>query len=389
MRLNRLYVENLRNHVRTDWAPAARVNVLTGRNGAGKTSLLEGISLCTLARSFVANQDVALVRRGSDSMRARVEAESEYGAPRRIDFSYAEESGKRIALDGSSPGPASRVIGALPTVVLFPDLKAITGGPPTHRRRFLDLVLSQAKRKYLEDLMVYRRLLKQRNAMLGRARREGRRLDPQALEAWDEGLIDRGSRIMVERADFVRSFAPILRSTAAEVALDEEVDIVYEPDGIDAIGTSINDVRDALWYRSKSVAAKEARRGTTMFGPHRDEISMTVNGGDVRTSASQGQHKTLLIGLKIAEFHYLKEESAETPIILLDDIFGDLDPERAERVFDRCRELAQIFITAVSIDMLGFLRERKFGSGEQHMSVVDGVLTEPARSPHLRIAGGL
>ena len=174
MRLTRIYLQNLRNHLSTEMFPSERVNIITGMKGMGKTTILEGISLCTLARSFVANQDSALLRRGESEFACRVEGRSDFGAPRKIDLRYRQEGGKSMTLDGGANAPAVRVIGSVPTVVLFPDMKAITGGPPLHRRRFLDLVLSQSKRRYFEDLLQYRRLLKQRNALLSQARRTGR-----------------------------------------------------------------------------------------------------------------------------------------------------------------------------------------------------------------------
>ncbi len=374
MRLTRVYLQNLRNHLSTEMIPAERVNVLTGMNGSGKTTVLEAISSCTLARSFVAPQDASLLRRGADEFHCRIEGVSDFGGPRRVDVAYSD-GGKKIALDGGGASSASKIIGSVPTVVLFPDLKAISGGPPIHRRRFLDLVLSQSKRSYLEDLLTYRRLLKQRNALLGRFRKQGRTPEPGLLEPWDEGLIERGARIMAERTTFLREFVPLLRVTAEEVAIGTDtIDVRYAPDSIDQSEGTVNEFRDALWLRSNEVRRMELRRGTTLFGPHRDDLLMFLNGGDVRTSASQGQHKTLLIGLKVAEFHYLAEQTAETPVILLDDIFGDLDPVRAERVYDICRSLAQVFITAVSLDMLPFLRSRKLGPDDQHFYVSDGGL---------------
>lgn len=374
MRLTRVYLQNLRNHLSTEMIPAERVNVLTGMNGSGKTTILEAISSCTLARSFVAPQDASLLRRGADEFHCRIEGVSDYGGPRRVDVAYTE-AGKKISLDGGGAASASKIIGSVPTVVLFPDLKAITGGPPLHRRQFLDLVLSQSKRSYLDDLLTYRRLLKQRNALLGRYRRQGRTPEPGLLEPWDEGLIERGARIMAERTRFLREFVPLLRSTAEEVAIGlDSIDVRYAPDSISESEGTVNQYRDALWLRSNEVRRTEIRRGTTLFGPHRDDLMMYLNGGDVRTSASQGQHKTLLIGLKVAEFHYLAEQTAETPVILLDDIFGDLDPVRAERVYDICRGLAQVFITSVSLDMLPFLRSRKLGPDDHHFSVSDGTL---------------
>lgn len=377
MRIRRLFFRNIRNHVETELFAAERVNVITGLNGQGKTSILEAISLCSLTRSFVLNQDAALLRRGEGGLVARLEGVSDYGAPRRIEVRYSGEVGKSIELDGSPATNAAQVIGSAPTVVLSPDLKSITGGPPTQRRRFLDLVLSQAKRRYLEDLMQYRRLLKQRNAIISMARRQGKGIDPVLIEPWDEGLIDRGARLMHERTKFLEEFAPILRETADEVAVGaDEVSIAYAPDSVEGPMKSINDYRDALWLRSKEVRRNEVRRGTTLFGPHRDDFTMMINGGDVRISASQGQHKTLLIGLKVAEFHYLARQCAETPVILLDDIFGDLDARRAERVYDITRNLAQVFITVVSFDALPFLRGRNLAPGDAHIEVRGGTIAD-------------
>lgn len=377
MRIRRLFFRNIRNHVETELFAAERVNVITGLNGQGKTSILEAISLCSLTRSFVLNQDAALLRRGETNLVARLEGISDYAAPRRIEVRYSVEAGKSIELDGSPASNSAQVIGSAPTVVLSPDLKSITGGPPTQRRRFLDLVLSQAKRRYLEDLLQYRRLLKQRNAIIATARRQGRSIDPILIEPWDEGLIDRGARLMHERTKFLEEFAPILRETADEVAVGaDEVAITYLPDSVEGPMKSVNDYRDALWLRSKEVRRNEVRRGTTLFGPHRDDFMMVVNGGDVRISASQGQHKTLLIGLKVAEFHYLARQCAETPVILLDDIFGDLDARRAERVYDITRNLAQVFITVVSFDALPFLRGRNLAPEDAHIEVRHGAVSE-------------
>lgn len=375
MRIRRLYFQNIRNHVGTELHAAERVNIITGLNGQGKTTILEAIALCSLTRSFVSNQDSALLRREQTELVSRLESVSDYGAPRRIEVRYGAETGKRIELDGSPAANAAQVIGSAPTVVLSPDLKAITGGPPTERRRFLDLVLSQAKRRYLDDLMQYRRTLKQRNTILSTARKRGEKINRDWLETWDEGLIDRGARIMHERTKFLEEFIPILHRTANDVALGvDEISLSYAPDSVDKPMKSVHDYRDALWLRSHEVRHQEERRGTTLFGPHRDDFMMTINGGDVRSSASQGQHKTLLIGLKVAEFHYLAGQCAETPVILLDDIFGDLDANRAERVYDITRNLAQVFITVVSLDALRFLRGGRLGAEDAHFEVEKGAI---------------
>lgn len=378
MRVRRIFFRNIRNHVITDLEVADGVNIITGLNGEGKTTVLEAIAICTLTRSFVGTPDAAMVRRGTDGFEARMEGVSDYGVPRRIDVRYEVGLGKTITLDGSTVSSSSEVIGAAPTVVLSPDLKTITGGAPSERRRFLDMVISQAKRRYLEDLIQYRRILKQRNVILSNARRQGRAVDRALIEPWDEGLIERSAHLMHERTLFVDEFEPIFERTAADVATGaDQVAIRYVPDAIEQPLRSVDEYRDALWLRSKQVWNEEQRRGVTLFGAHRDDLRMEVNGGDVRVSASQGQHKTLLIGLKIAEFHYLAGQCAETPIILLDDIFGELDARRAERVYDLTRELAQVFITAVSLDLLPFLKTRGSADGDKVITVRAGRIMTP------------
>ena len=379
MRIRRLQFRNIRNHVATRLEAAPGVNSLTGRNGAGKTSVLEAISLCTLTKSFVGTPEAALVRRGEHQLEATLEFTSDYGVPRRIDIRYESGSGKTIWLDGTQAQSAAQIIGIAPTVVLSPDLKAITAGPPAERRRFVDLVISQAKRRYLQDLMQYRRLLKQRNAVLAAARRGGRAVDRSLIEPWDEGLIERAAHLMHERTMFVRDFAPIFRRTAAAVAVGaEQVALSYAPDAVSTPQDSVDDYRDALWLRSRQVWAEEQRRGTTLFGAHRDDLRMEIDGSDVRVAASQGQHKTLLIGLKIAEFEYLREQCAETPAILLDDIFGALDPERARRVYDLTRELAQVFITIGSLSLLPFMDDVRLGADDAHIEIERGEIVGPA-----------
>lgn len=377
MRLRRVYFKNLRNHPCTELEAAEGVNVITGFNGEGKTTVLEAIAVCTLTRSFVGTQDAYLVRRGERGFEVKVEGMSDYAAPHRIEVVYDTSLGKTITLDGTTAANAAQVIGTAPTVVLSPDMKAITNGAPSERRRFLDMVISQAKRRYLDELMQYRRVLKQRNAILATARKNGRPVDRTLIEPWDEGLIERAAHLMHERTRFLHEFEPIFKATAAEVATGvDAVEIRYIPDGMAEPLGSVADYRDALWLRSKQVFAEEQRRGTTLFGVHRDDLRMDINGGDVRVSASQGQHKTLLIGLKIAEFHYLAAQCAETPLILLDDIFGELDARRAERVYDLTRNLAQTFITVASLDLLPFLKGRKLDSGEAHFRVAGGVVEE-------------
>jgi DNA replication and repair protein RecF len=342
----RIQLKNFRNHRETLLELGPQMNVMLGKNGEGKTSILEAISYLSLTKSFYAPNDATVTMIGEDGFTVDGVIISDAGLSHAVRVRYdRDSSSKDFTINSVHPETLGSVIGRFPIVVLSPENNAITFGGPADRRRFLDLVLSQISSVYFGDLVELRRVLRQRNRILTDARFMGSR-PGDLLAPWTDGLIRHGSRIIHRRLLFAREFTEyVLRAYASLVTANERPDIVY------CTGIELADDDD-----EKSIAAKlairinhreseEYRRGASLVGPHRDDLQFMINDGGVRRYASQGQHKTLLVALKIAEFHYLRERRGEQPIFLLDDVFSELDESRRARILETVDGLGQTFIT--------------------------------------------
>jgi DNA replication and repair protein RecF len=249
---------------------------------------------------------------------------------------------------------ASSLIGRFPVVILSPEQSSITIGSPSDRRRFVDFVVSQSSRTYLECLIDYRRILKQRNKILSEmlfSHKENGR----AIEPWNENLVNVGAVLIRKRIEFIEKFKNLVIDSYATLARTaEHPELSYLPsfectaDDGDAIET--------IFYQALQDHYQEERRiGYSLVGPHRDEFIFQINKLDARSFASQGQHKTLLVALKLAEFFYLKERCNETPILLLDDVLSEMDKYRSQRLLDAIAELGQVFVTSTDERALNWM----------------------------------
>lgn len=368
MFLNRLRIANLRNHGHTEIDCPEGTLLLLGENGAGKTTVLEAISLLCMSRSFVTRQDRNLLRR--DTSRYRVDGwfTSSTRSPRSVSLSYDAEWGRRqIEMDNGVLSSSADLIGVIPLVALSPQHRPITSGGPGERRSFIDFIISQLHHAYLLDLMAYRRALRQRNALLmDRGTRPSDVRD--TLEIWDASLAEVGVRILRRRRLFVEEFLPFLGTAMNAVVGQREILALRCISSIDVdpgAGDAVAVYRAELARRFDT----DLRRGTTTAGPHRDDLEILLNGLDVRAQASQGQHKTVLIALKLAEYRYLDTQLDETPILLLDDVFSELDDERLASVLELVDHLGQTFITSANQTTLRYFPR----NGAQNLTLrIDG-----------------
>ncbi len=351
MRVTRLLLKHFRNHTETSLTFGERINAFVGNNGQGKTNVLEAISFLSLTKSFYALGDATVLQMGSEMFEVEGTIVSDNGLEYAVRVTYHREGEKTFTVNGVKPETQASVIGRFPIVILSPENSAITFGGPAERRKFVDLLLSQISRAYLENLLEYRRALKQRNKLLADARYLQTYL-PEVVEPWTVAIVEYGARIIFQRQKFVQEFrAEVKKAYHDLVAGSGEGGVTEEPDmsyvsltGLKPEATLENIkalLRDELQQRQ----ADERRRGTTLVGPHRDDVHLTLNSMNIHQFASQGQHKTMLIALKVAEFHYLKERRQEVPVVLLDDVFSELDERRSRFLLRTASTLGQTFIT--------------------------------------------
>lgn len=347
MQLTRLLLRQFRNHAETALELSPGLNLLLGDNGEGKTNVLEGISYLCLGRSFHGASDASVVQMGTDGFLVRGALASDGGVEYKVESGYEPLSGtKRLTIGGTEIGRRTDLIGRFPVVVLAPEHAGITAGGPAERRKFLDLTVSQASRVYLEDLLEYRRALRQRNKVLLDAKLARRSPGP-SLDPWTDLLVNSGSRIAMRRREFVEEFRPhVERAFAALAGAEERPTLAYASEILPEDPVAADTVAETFRTALGRVEREEAKAGTTLVGPHRDELDLAINERSVREFASQGQHKTFLVGLKLAEFSYLKDRCNETPLLLLDDVFSELDAHRCRHLLGLVAEAGQAFVTA-------------------------------------------
>jgi DNA replication and repair protein RecF len=341
-------------------------NVLLGDNGQGKTNIIEAISYLCLTKSFYASTDAVVLNFEETMFEIEGTLCSDSATENRVRVVYDKQvPRKAYFINRRSVEPFSSVIGKFPVVICSPEHAPITMGSPGDRRKFVDLVISQSNESYFKTLIEYRHTLKQRNRILFDAKISGRDVSG-TLDPWSEQLITLGGTLMHRRKTFMQEFQPYVRSAYHRlVEVREEPSIEYLP-AVSSEETSTDiEFQNLLRLSVGERSVEERQIGTTLVGPHRDEFACKINGQDLRKFASQGQHKTFLVALKLAEFFYLKERCNETPLMLLDDIFSELDEHRSGRLLSFVGDISQTFITSTALQIMGNVidfhgRNRKF-----------------------------
>lgn len=356
MRIDTLNFSNIRNHKNTELQFSKHINVIFGLNGAGKTSILEAISLASLSKSFINSPENSIINFNENEFYSRLITTRDRDTNLKVEIKKEKGVRKQISssfLDSMRP---KDLIGVIPIIILSPDYKDITAGSPENRRRFINTTISQLSNNYLNDLYSYRRVLKQRNNLLSKMKKD-KKIDTKELDIWTEKLIEYGTKIINRRSKFIKAYEPYYLDNYKKVSdKKEEVKIIYSPYGFENLNykeLDENKIHKRLLELKDEKKYGELNRYTTLFGPQKDELDLYINNASVREVASQGQHKTVLISLKLAEFDYMKEILNETPIVLLDDIFSELDSRRTELVIETVlNNLAQAFITITEDDKI-------------------------------------
>ena len=343
MFLRQLKLCNFRNYQKADIEFSPGLNFIYGRNAQGKTNFLEAIYLLCLGRSFrlARNQDLLEYRSDFFTLQGKISKDNKID--KAIALNYVKDGIKEISIDRKRLNRHSAIFGQFPVVVMAPDEFKITSGGPSERRRFIDILLSQVSLSYLSDLQEYNRVLKQRNKILQDIK-ENKSVSEAALEPWTQKLIKAGSKILVRRISFVEDFSELLNTLYKHVS-EKESELRMTLDSTVAYNNE-ETIEKSFQIELQKAKGKELFLGNTLIGPHRDDLILEIDGLDLRRFGSRGEHKSVVIALKIAEFKYLKQKQDETPIFLLDDCYSELDEFREANVFQTIQGLGQIFLTS-------------------------------------------
>jgi DNA replication and repair protein RecF len=358
--VRRLEVVDFRSYRRAELDLPRGVTVLVGPNGRGKTNVLEAVHRLAVGASHRIAGDAALVREGAEDAVVRSVLVTDEDRERTLDIQFGA-SRTRVKVDGQPVRRAADALGVLTVVAFAPEDLALVRGDPADRRRYLDQLLSQRRASYGALLADYDRVLRQRNALLREARVSGR-LDTDALTAWSTQLVARGAPLMAARlaalaalaapvADAHRALTgsdmPLTLTHRSDVALPE---VLPEPAEGDAAGcppvvSDVSVVADAMWGALAATATEERRRGVTLVGPHRDDVAIVLDGLPARTTASQGEAWSVALACKVGSTPLLTEVG-DRPVLLLDDVFSELDDARRARVAALCEGFDQVLVTA-------------------------------------------
>ena len=334
MLLRRLQLRNHRNYAHLDLSMEPGVNVFMGANGQGKTNLLESVAMLALSSSPRARRDVEVV--GPVAAASRIEADVE-SSGRRMELTISlnvegERAHRTIEVDGARRR-AFDLPGHFRVTLFWPDDLGLIKAGPEQRRRFLNQLLVQVQPGYARALSGLRRILEQRNSLLKRVAAGEETAD--MLEVWNDELVRTGSEVAGARSAAVRELAPVAARCQAEIGAGERLEIDYlgPPEDLAAA------VHNSL--------AEDLRRGATSVGPHRDDLRIRLDGQDARGYASQGQQRTAVVSLKLAEAELVTRRSGERPVLLLDDVLSELDLERRVALLRHVGSGGQVVITSV------------------------------------------
>lgn len=326
------------------FVPGHNVTLLSGKNAQGKTNMLEAIYICSTGRSHRTARDRELIKFGSPSSYIDASCVQRDGS-HRIEIKLSSTNKKAVRINNSPAHRLGQLMGHMNAVMFSPeDLQLIKSGP-SFRRRFVDIALSQMSSTYFYNLQRYQKTLEQRNALL---KNQHGNAPIETLDAWDAQLSKYGAYLCVRRLSFVTSLNEICSKIHSELTGGKELLKVRYLSSIQEHDQK--KAQQSLAQYFKKHRAKDIKRGLTSVGPHRDDIEMVVNDIDVRAFGSQGQQRTCALSMKLAEVEIMKNIIGEYPLLLLDDVFSELDNSRRTWLLNYIGNV-QTFITCVDIDI--------------------------------------
>ncbi len=343
MRIHQIRLTNFRNFSDAVVTFGERRNLILGRNAQGKTNLLEAIHILGVGRSHRERREANLVKFGETFY--RIEGVFFDKSVRNvIEVAYSEQR-KRIRINAKEARPVD-LIGFAGVVISSPEDIALVKGAPGVRRLFLDVAISQIRREYLRSLQRYVRVLDQRNKLLKQAQLSGQM--PSDISVWNTKLVEIGAAIVRLRLEYLEEIEKDVESNFQKISRTRgKVGLIYKPKGydVDSDVDSLEAVESLMADALTSLLEAEVRRGYTLIGPHVDDFCFKVDGRDLRLFGSEGEQRTAVLAIRCAEAQEMKAKRG-APIVLLDDVFAELDDERSRALTALISEFDQIILTS-------------------------------------------
>lgn len=362
--IKRVSLKNFRNYQALDIELDKGVNIFYGQNAQGKTNIIEAIYIASTGKSHRTQKDSEIIRWNSEDAKIKIVFEKEKDE-KSVEIYLSKGLKKQVRLNGARFYKIGELIGNLNTVIFSPDHMKIIKDGPSERRRFMDIILSQVKPGYYYNLVQYLKVLEQRNNLLNESRTNESIL--KTIDIWNEQLADFGTKIIMARHNFVKKICNTAEETHKRISNGKEnLELKYKS-SIDYSNNLQKDIKDSFINSLEKNINIDIKRGVTHKGPHRDDILFFINDAEVKTYSSQGQQRTALLSLKISELTYIEDETGELPILLLDDVFSELDTERQKYLIGFIKKI-QTIITCTDVE---YLEKLKLG-GSMIYKVIGG-----------------
>lgn len=365
MIIKRFRAENFRNIEKCDIEFSPGVNLLYGKNAQGKTNVIEGIYYFSRGKSFRGREDKELVRFGSEGFRIYTDFETSLG---RESLEYAMFGREKLRKKNDYKiNKVTEMIGSFKAVLFYPDDLGLVKDGPEQRRGFINVAAAACYTPYIRYYSDYKKALENRNCIL-KMMQKGLYIDNRELDSWSESMAEYASHIYLFRKDYVKRLSKYAGSILKEISDGkEDLSLCYES-CIDAETDSREVVKQEYKRILTSSLDREIAAGVTLFGPHRDDLEIKINGKSARSFASQGQQRSIVLALKLSEGEVIKEICGEYPVFLFDDVLSELDERRRKYVLSEIGE-RQIIITCCDrSECVGFTDNEIEVSGGKYVS---------------------
>lgn len=337
MRIEKIELENFKNYAQADIAFSARVNCFLGPNGAGKTNILDALYYLSFCKSYFNPVDAQNILRTADYMRIQGKYANPHGSADDILVAVKRNQRKLVKRNSKEYNRLADHIGRYPLVMITPSDTSLIYEGSESRRKFIDGIIAQFDKHYLDILMQYNKAVQQRNALLKQFAVKGR-YDPVSIDIWDQKMLLLAPQIFTVRKQFIDDFSPVFEKYFRFIAGSDEVaQLSYDSQLHD------NSIKDLLQRNSD----KDQLLRYTSVGTHKDDLIFSINNFPLKKFGSQGQQKSFIVAAKLAQYDYMKKIKGYSPVLLMDDIFDKLDSKRVGKIMTLVSEnnFGQIFIT--------------------------------------------